>query len=212
MKAIDVWLQAQQRVGFYTQATSRDIPEMSGIYGWFLPLYLYHADPVELINEVHGFLRFETSNDTGVRESSAKAELNWERFDLNIKASPKVAISSDFDTEFRAMCSRQERREPFSFALMAASILMPPLYLGKADSLRQRYLQHVIGGSPTENNFHNRFTRFAELRELPVRVKDLLFVAVPLPDEIHKALKVWKLNQLLEKIVINMASPPFSIR
>lgn len=212
MKASDVWLQVGERIGFYTHASSRDIPEAPGVYGWFLPLHLYSDEAAELIDQVQAFLRFETSTEDGQRNTDAAAELNWERFDLNIHTSPKVSLSDGFRAQFGNMCADERQREPFSFALMAASILMPPLYVGKADSLRQRYLQHVGGGSPYQNNFHNRFSRFVSNRGMSLRVKDLLFVAIPLPDEVQAALKGLKLNELLERIVLSIANPPFSIR
>ena len=95
---------------------------------------------------------------------------------------------------------------------MEASLLMPPLYVGKADNLRVRYTQHVEGAGPEANVFHTRFTTFARSVGLPLTVSDLLFVCIRTDPDTDRALRDANVNELLEHILMQLCQPPFSMR
>jgi hypothetical protein len=95
---------------------------------------------------------------------------------------------------------------------MEASILMPPLYVGKADYLKARYSQHVAGVGGGANVFHTRFTRFATSQDIPLSVQDLLFVCIKADPTIESVFRGANLNILLEHVLMLLCRPPFSMR
>ena len=43
----DIWRNVSSQIGFFTKETATDIPEVPGIYGWFLPLWIYRDNLTE---------------------------------------------------------------------------------------------------------------------------------------------------------------------
>ena len=92
---------------------------------------------------------------------------------------------------------------------------MPPLYVGRTNNLKQRYLQHAQPVDPNRNSFHSRFTECVTKLELKISVNDLLFVCITTPNELRKALgdsDESEPNLLIEQIMMQFCRPPFSLR
>ena len=98
---------------------------------------------------------------------------------------------------------------------MEASLFMRPLYVGKTDNLRRRYLQHVEGKDRTSNVFHARLSQCANALDLKLRVVDLLFVSLKtsrLPASLEGKVTDDEFNLLIEQIMMQLCQPPFSVR
>ena len=111
---------------------------------------------------------------------------------------------------WRDMLQDGSLRQSFSEGLMEASILMPPLYVGKADNLRARYHQHVDDNPGDPSDFHRRFDEYAAQADLGLSVHDLLFVCVLTGHAKNKHLRSYGLNDLLEQVVMRLSGPAFS--
>jgi hypothetical protein len=202
-----IWWDVHQRIGFFTKETAVRIPDTPGIYAWFLPLWLYHENLDELTTAlrcIHLFDPVSSSHSTSV-------DFNWEELNILIEKQPRVHITVDLRGKWSEMLADSVSRQAFERALMEASILMPPLYIGKADALNARYAAHVDG----RTDFAERFRCF--VRKLPsfvatLQVSDLLFVCIEVDPKIAKTIREKKLHYLLEQIVMRVSGPTFSIK
>jgi hypothetical protein len=211
MNIVDVWRDVTQRISFHTKETSYEIPEASGIYAWFIPLWIYTDDLnglLRLVNSIHLY----DPISKGEPVCSVPAKFNWDTIQVQLRRYFDSNISDDLSGKWQEMLIEPEKKEAFSRALMEASILLPPLYVGKADNLRERYLQHVNGASREENTFHNRFSEYARSIRLKLLVSDLLFVCIRIDAETSQVLREGKLNFLLEQVIMRLAMPPYSIK
>ena len=96
--------------------------------------------------------------------------------------------------------------------MLKCSLFMPPLYVGKTDNLSRRCYQHVSGSG--KGSFHKRYTEYARKNGLPyIKVSDLLFVCIPIKFYNDKTTEENdKITLLMETLLKNLASPPFSKR
>ena len=115
------------------------------------------------------------------------------------------------------MLESKEGKSAFERALMEASIFLPPLYIGKADNLYNRYYQHINSHadiSNTKNTFGRRFRLFVEGNpDLKVKLRDLLFVCISFEEKTDAKFKEdEELNNLLEQVLMGIICPPFSMK
>ncbi len=209
----DVWRNVSKNIGFHTKETRALVPEAPGIYAWFVPLWLYEpeADDLELyIKKIQEIFLYDAGRE-GPAISSALVDFNWELLEVNVERTAKREPGTWPRKRWQKMTSEPDIKEGFAESLMAASIFMPPVYVGKADNLRERYRQHTEGTGKNENSFHKRFTTFSREVELGLQVDDLLFVCVQTPGA-NKALRTDTFNRLLETTIMLLASPAFSVR
>jgi hypothetical protein len=209
MSLSDVWRDVGGRIGFYTKETASEIPEAAGCYAWFLPLWIYADDLPRLLAFADSVLRFDARTGNRVR---GRLEFNWEALDLSVEKVPNRGLSDDRIAEWAAALKNSEQRNALAKSMMEASILMPPLYVGKADNLRARYEQHVAGNSEQANTFHRRFVEHVRAQDVALELSDLLFVAIQTGRGTNETLRDAHLNELLEKILMLLCRPPFSIR
>lgn len=211
MNIADVWRDVTKRISFHTKETSQAIPEASGIYAWLVPLWMYSNDLealIKLINIIHLY----DPISKGEPVCSVPAKFNWDIVQVQLRRYLEPSVSEDLKRKWQEMLLEPEKKDAFSRALMEASLLLPPLYVGKADNLKERYLQHVNGGTREENNFHNRFSEYAQSNELRLLVSDLLFVCIRIDAETSLVLRESGLNWLLEQVIMRLARPPYSIK
>ena len=199
------------RLGFYTKETQHRIPESAGCYAWFVPLWLYREDLDEFLRAVSTLVNYEPDP-----EQTVDAPFNWERVRFLVRRDIDTsATERKRDTWSRALRD-PDAREALQRSLIEASLLLPPLYIGKAANLRRRYLQHSQG-TGDGNDFHRRFAACAATTNLPLSVSDLLFVCIETPRELQAALKgasveTAELDLLTEQILMQLCHPPFSLR
>ena len=205
---------ARSRLGFFTRQTCDEIPPDPGCYGWFLPLWLLRDTLPGFLNTFGGVLTHEPRPPQEV-----DAGFIWDRvkvktrrtFDSAIPPIPAFAIPL-----WDHLYSDQQARDALQHILLQASILTPPLYVGKTDNLRRRYNNHVTPPKGDTNNFHNRFTACATELGISLSVADLIFVCIRTGRDAEEMLSVKgdaaETEKLLEEILKRLCRPPFSER
>ena len=200
------------RLGFFTKETSQQIPEMDGCYAWMLPLWIYRENLDELLAVVGEMLCYDP-----FPEKEVDANFNWDRVNLKVRRSVALRSSETKQRLWQDLLSEDRTREALQHILLEASLLMPPLYVGKADNLKRRYLQHVQGSNQQTNDFHTRFTQCTAAANIAIEVSDLLFVCITTPVEVRNTFNTegrdhQELNELIEQIMMQLCRPPFSLK
>ena len=202
---------ANSRLGFYTKATHDRIPENPGCYAWFLPLWLYRDDLNDLVRLVSSLLDFEPDPD-----QQADVDFNWQSVELHVRHATRLAPAADTArAAWDSLLANPDARKAVQQTLLEASVLMPPLYVGRTNNLKQRYLQHAQERKSKRNDFHSRFAAYASHLELKLSVADLLYVCIQTPLNIRAVLDEsaeGELNLLIEQMLMRFCRPPFSVR
>jgi hypothetical protein len=210
----DIWRNISKRIGFYTKETQSSIPDLSGIYAWFVPLWIVDDDIETFISLISNYYLYDPIVE-GIAQKTLCADFNWESYQVQLKkgVSKSVFPSKEIVLQWKDMMKDEKKKEAFSNALMEASIFMPPLYVGKADNLRDRYNQHVSGKTISEKNtFYKRFSSFKEKNNLRFRVNDLIFACILTDTKTSETFREANLNWLLEQVVMRLCRPTFSIK
>ena len=197
------------RLGFYTKETRGRIPEIGGCYAWFLPLWFYRTDLDELIKLVSAIFHYDQKP-----EKDVEAQFTWESIKLRVSRASRERDAQQIDTVWRQALENSSARHMLQQTMLEASLLMPPLYVGKATNLRQRYVQHTEGYGEG-NVFRSRFAECVDRLNLSISVSDLLFVCVKTPKGLTAVLRdagVSDPEVLIEQILMRFCRPPFSIR
>jgi len=182
------------------------VPDSSGFYAWYFPLWLYDSDLVDYIAKVSKVFSYEERTDKDGYVNILH-DLNWSSLDLKIKLQGHQInpCSDSLVDDWNEAMSSDEAKSVLEEAMMTASIIMPPLYVGKADNLRSRYEQHA-----TDSSFKRRFDSFMRENKINITVSELIFCAVKLDPDTNVKMKTRKLNELVEQVVMRMAAPPYS--
>ena len=198
----DTWL------GVYTKETAHQIPAAGGCYAWFLPLWFYRDDLEALLAVIGELLSYDPDP-----EKQFDVPFNWERVGVRMRRHVDMRVSEKQQESWRRLITDGRSRDALQRTLLEASLLMPPLYVGKAENLKRRHREHTRGDSA----FHARFTASAERSSLTLSVSDLLFVCVKTPDDLLNAvanglIEERALDELIERILMQICRPPFSLR
>ena len=197
------------RLGFYTKETRHLIPEIGGCYAWFLPLWFFREDLDELIKLVSTMFDYD-----GQPEKEVEAQFTWESIKLRISRASRIRNTQFIEPLWKQALENDSARDILQQTMLEASLLMPPLYVGKATNLKRRYVQHTEGRGDG-NNFHSRFAECVERLSIRISVSDLLFVCVKTPKELTAVLSAAGITNpeaLIEQILMRFCRPPFSIR
>lgn len=207
----NVWRKAQDEFGFYTVDRFSQVPTGPGVYAWFYPLKLSSKDLETFVNQVDGVLRFERSaknerNFTGILNS------DWYKFQVSLTPGLSLKrITSQTKDFWNETAKNEEDFLVLREGLLKASILLPPLYVGKAKNLKARLDGHLADSD--KNCFGNRFKNYAEKVGLPAnKLHELIFVTIttklPTSNETHG----YSAERMFEDILISLCAPPFSER
>ena len=153
MQLTDIWRDVAKSIKFYTKETASMIPERPGIYGWFLPLWLYKDDIKELVKIISKLYLYDAKS-RGVPERKSESDFNWEKILITLTKSYKTDFSEDLQRNWDMFIDDPGSRHVSEENLMQASIFLPALYVGKTNNLLARYNQHVSGSSSMKNEFH----------------------------------------------------------
>ena len=201
---------ADSRLGFYTKENKETIPEVPGCYAWFLPLWFYRSDLNELIRIISRV--FDYDNES---EREVYARFNWESVKLRVRRNAETEATRQLCKIWERLCADERAKRALQQTLLEASLLMPPLYVGRTRSLKQRYLQHTAIKRRNQNDFHSRFIKCVSNLELTIGVSDLLFVCISTernPGETPDGVNEDDRERLIEQILMNFCRPPFSLR
>ena len=197
-------------LGFYTKETKDKIPELPGCYAWFLPLWFYRSNLDELMQLVSGVLDYEQDP-----EKEVEAPFTWESVKLRVRRGAAIQTSDSVRATWERLLADDHAHGALQDTLMRASLLMPPLYVGRTRNLRRRYLQHTIKSDKSKNDFHSRFAECAAALQLQLSVSDLLFVSVRTEYELSQVLSDVAQDDtelLIEQMLMQFCRPPFSLR
>lgn len=204
-------LASDGRLGLYTKETSRRIPESPGCYAWLLPLWLYREDIDALMQIVGELLSYDRNP-----EKEVEASFTWESVRLRVRRISEARPSKVFHSTWKCLLADDIARQALQRILLEASLLMPPLYVGRTGNLKRRYLQHTKGSSG-KNDFHSRFTAHVANLKLKISVSDLLFACIRTPKELSLVLEKHEgeekeLSGLIEQMLMQFCHPPFNLK
>jgi hypothetical protein len=213
MKHLDVFRSltaSDSRLGFYTKGTRDRIPEIPGCYAWFVPLWIYREDFDELTRIVDYLIDYEQEP---VKE--VQVPFTWESVTLRVRRSTKSTSRERSRATWAQVLGNPAARDALQQTLMEASLFMPPLYVGRTNNLKQRYLQHTKASEPQKNVFFSRFQECVERLRLKISVGDLIFACIETPSAMRDLLgdsDESDSNQLIEHLLMQFCRPPFSIK
>lgn len=210
MRIVDVLRDIQNQSSVYYKGRFDDVPPLPGIYAWFYPLRITSNNLDDFMKEIYSVYDFDSHVD-GEPRQEASLRFAWDVVDV---AARKRALHSQFSgamyDSFARIFANESELRVFRESLMRASLLMPPLYVGKTTNLAIRCRQHIADEQPGCGSFHARYTRHASEKKLTIqRVDDLLFSCIRTRDDEHE---VSAHEDLLEEIMKRAARPPYSKR
>ncbi|MBI1925910.1 hypothetical protein HYR99_16870 [Candidatus Poribacteria bacterium] len=170
---------------------SANIPTSPGVYAWYKRLSLDDTTETNFKSSLEEMLRGQIRGKVvpPIMEGttkSARVQIGQRNLDLSSSKS-KVVDSIKQDSK---------NRTEFAQLVLRASVLQSPLYVGKADNLRQRIHGHVSGRS----DFSKYIAHYLNFSEM---VLSYLEIADHLPS---------KTNELLEVLIACVSAPLHSER
>jgi len=212
----DVWIDVSNRIGFFTNESSGMIPNEPGIYAWFIPLWppKNEENAKDYIEKITNFFSYDFYIGGNNKKATASTKFNWEEIFVSLEKNIITETGSTVEELWGEMKKNLDSSKAFSQALMEATILLPPIYVGKTDDLKGRYLSHVKG-TMDKNDFHSRFSDFVDTANYKLAVSDLLFVCIKTSREVNNVFinkRNKGLNFLLEQVIMRIARPPFSLK
>ena len=205
---LDGLIDRHSRLGLYTSETKDSIPATPGCYAWFLPLWLYTDDLDDLVQMIARMLRFEPSPTR-----QATLQFARDRVQVCVTKTIDATVSDAQRQSWNTLLQHDDSRAALEEILLEASLLMPPLYVGRTRNLQRRYAQHT-SGQKGRNDFYKRFTTYVRDQDLKLLVSDLLFVCIRTADidpaKLHLDSKA--VEALIEHVLIRLGRPSFSLR
>jgi hypothetical protein len=201
----DVWKNLEHNIEIHWTGRFDEVPEAAGVYAWFYPLRVTSLDLGDFIAEVRKVHLYDARTESPPKTNS-RSRLGWSVLDWSAEfQSPEVDPPWKMQQAWEKIAGDSSAFENLRRVLLTASLLMPPLYVGKAVDLRTRCHQHLSGAS----GFADRFERYADSAGFHARrVQDLVFVAIRTEaigtseDEAEK---------LVEEILKLVGRPPYGV-
>ena len=134
----------------------------------------------------------------------------WESVNLRVRRDAAFQATDDIRATWNNIFTAEPTRQALQQILLEASLLMPPLYVGRTGNLKRRYLEHTAGST-----FHSRFTDHVAKLGLKIGVSDLLFVCINTEQGLDKVLggvAQNDLDKLIERVLMQFCRPPFSLK
>ena len=201
---------AGSRLRFYTLETRHEIPSTPGCYAWFVPLWIYEDDLDRLTETVSDILHYDYRP-----EKELKAEFTWRTVLLNITQKSRIRNTDTARATWKNIMADSEARAEIEQTLLQATLLMPPLYVGRTNNLSRRYQEHTDPSRRDRNDFRARFSEHMNKLQVPLQVSDLLFACVHTPPLLTETLQRFdqsSIEDLLERLLMHFCQPPFSLK
>ena len=201
----DVWKTFSKAIGIYFKATFENVPPAPGAYAWFYPLRVTTHDLQAFLDEVR-LVHLYDARTKGKPQYEAAGRLGWSEVNVSVLLENPSSPAGKVATKtWAALVSDAERFDSLRRTLLRSSLLMPPLYVGKTNDLRNRCGQHLDG----RTGFADRFESFATNAGLQARrVRDLLFVTI-LTEKVADG--AGETEALVEEILKLVARPPYGV-
>lgn len=210
----DVFYDLTRHIGVFWEDTFDEVPDVPGIYAWYYPLRIVSIDLQTLLRELTTVFNFDSTVKGPVAWRS-DVTLCWRTVHVEAKEAPRHQdLSAVLAERWNRLIQDSSELANFRQQLLAASILLPPLYIGKAEKLQTRCFQHIRGND--DNGFHSRFETFAkENRLASPRVEKLIFACVRVRDPAESGADEppeGSIARLLEGILQLAGCPPYGMR
>ena len=214
MATNDVFRDLTKHIGVFWEDTFDQVPDEPGIYAWYYPLRIVSLELDMLLRELTSVFNFDSTVKGPVAWQS-DVTLCWRTVHLEAReAARHQGLSGALTDRWNSLVNHEAAFATFRQHLLAASILLPPLYIGKAERLQTRCFQHIRGNN--DNGFHSRFETFAKANSLASpRVEKLIFACVRVakataqqPEESPEG----STARLLESILQLAGCPPYGMR
>jgi hypothetical protein len=201
----DVWKTFQSNVGVYWRGRFDEVPPVAGVYAWFYPLRVTSYDLTEFLDEMRRVHLFD-ARARSVPCTSGRSRLGWSQVQWNLHlTNPTSLIPRSIEDAWQHAAANPECFDELRRVLLRSSLLMPPLYVGKAVNLRNRCSDHTSGSS----DFSSRFENHAEQVSFSARrVVDLLFVAMRTEQVSERSADT---EALVEHVLKLIARPPYGV-
>jgi hypothetical protein len=210
MSLNDVWRNINQEIGIFWKGRWSDVPHGPGVYGWFYPLRIVTYDLQEFLLDLQTVFSFDAISN-GKAHQSLSVPFAWHAVQLDVGVAPSSPqIPRDAAALWAAIVSDPIAFERLRRVVMRGSLLMPPLYVGKAKSLSVRCQQHLAGTGG--NDFHRRYTEFAVANDVRARsVNDLLFACIRTTTD-RPSHDDDAIEGLVEEILKRACQPRYSLK
>ena len=220
MAIVDVFRNISDRILVFHRKWD-EVPDKPGVYAWYYPIRIPSTKLSDLIDELRAVRNYD-ARCQGIPEAEYSIKLNWTQIHTCTTIEVKHDIPPDgvYEAWDQILGEGGETLEDFRKTLLVSSLLMPPLYVGKTSSLRDRCAQHRGVGStltPDDNSsFRARFEKFASKNDLikTATVNDLIMVCVTTSEGLdapgHHGYK--NVRSLVEEILKAASHPPYGMR
>ena len=215
MPLSDVWLDISSYIKVYTSVNFDEVPSSPGVYAWYYPIKLPSKNIEDLGFELSSILNYD-SKLKSEKNSKANIEFNWKDIEVRVSEDHKYKFPPGVKKHWEKLIIDEKSLYSLEQVMLLASILMPPLYIGKTNNLNVRCRQHRISANTDENNFHNRFEEFTknkklnnEKKFLSNEIEDLIFVCIKTDTFENIEKNDTKFEEILEEIFKLLAKPPF---
>ena len=200
----DVWKTLHQDFGVYYKGRFDLVPATPGVYAWFYPLRVTSRDYKEFISQVNTVHDFDAYCDD-LTEKEGVAPLAWREIQwcFAIRAKPPQ-LRRSLEELWSTIVKDEDAFNRIRRILLRASLLMPPLYVGKTNNLHIRCGQHQGG---VGSSFRSRYRTFARENRLPwAEVSDLLFTCIR-TEELSQEFR--DSEALVEALLKQICKPPY---
>jgi len=220
MDKIKLWQNVSDNIQFFTYKTRFRIPEESGLYAWYLPFHIWNGDISKAVNFYQAAMLYDSGvgdknkqfESTGKAKRENEFKFNWDRINVSLEKLPSTR-RTDF-SNWNKLKADKESYKSIEEALMKATILSRPLYVGRSKEIKVRYNQHVQG----KTGFSERFKAFMDDfnhniktesdKRINLKVDGLLFAALPIGNVLEGFDD--PTTKLIESVLMNIIQPPFS--
>jgi hypothetical protein len=210
MSLNDVWRNISKELGIFWKGRWDEVPSGPGVYGWFYPLRILTHDVDLFLGDVSKVLSFD-ARCNGIPNHNLRAQLSWENIDVGLQLKPSFPpLPQDVVQKWSAISSDPVAFDRLRRVVIRGSLLMPPLYVGKARSLSIRCRQHLVGTD--KNDFHRRYADFARQQSLQAKeVDDLLFACIRSTTDDGDE-EDDEIEGLVEEILKRACKPKYSVK
>ncbi len=211
MDQLELWKNFSEKLKIVTTDNQWDLPDSPGVYGWFLPFYIYNKDLYKLVDTISNVYLYD-SKSKGIPQRDASIEYNWDKLDISISKEKKTNLKENTTKFWNAISKDTDKLDSFANVFLLSSIFAPPLYVGKAKNLKDRYYQHIDGYGKEKNTFNTRFTNRMKELNITLTVRDLLFLCIPLTRCQNDIMKQDESEKAIEDILMSIVKPNYSDR
>ena len=200
----------ESRLRFYTIQTRHEIPSTPGCYAWFVPLWIYEDDLDKQAKTVSEILHYEYRPE--IRQH---AQFTWKTVQIDVRHTSRSRNTDAMRETWKSLLSEPDAQSELEEMLMAATLLMPPLYVGRTNNLNRRYQEHTDPSRKDKNDFRARFSEHMQKLKVRLSVSDLIFACIHTPPRLTTALDKFdpdNIEELIERLLMQFCQPPFSLK